>query len=227
MNKKLLLISLIFGSSLAFASEFAEINDYLKILEHFEKNSTTASLETVYTTGLRSAKALETKVSTMDGTKFQQLQKDMLGFNLHRTEFVSISPKYYFFIKLAKKSTNKADTVFFETQRALHDNGGAFPDYYQVITDSAHCTDFDHKAILDSYEKWLAYKKAYPKSYASEVTKEIAEVEKALLSNCVCGTKENYEKKTSQFLKLYPNLPIAEKLKKKNSKQVRFKCSPV
>jgi hypothetical protein len=81
-------------------------------------------------------------------------------------------------------------------------------------------------------EVWIAFQKSYPGRYQVGVRKELALIQSALESECVCGGEDEYRRELQAFLKNYPSSPfksgVASRLEAVNNHtfKIRFHCQP-
>jgi hypothetical protein len=148
-------------------------------------------------------------------------------------EVISANPDASFFVKLAHEKGTKVDQAFFEVLKKTYPDPHSWaPAYIEPKTDWGGCTVFDGKTLSATYGTWIVFQKAYPGRYQVGVRKELALIQSALESECVCGGEDEYRRELQNFIKNYPGSPfksgVASRLKAVNNhtSKIRFHCQP-
>jgi hypothetical protein len=224
------------GSSFAAADPLttvpAGVERYARDVDAVMKNRGPISLEPVFDAGMSSAKALEIdQLERFDEQTYKKVQSMMVGFLVGRVEVIVARPHADFFLKLARERGTSVDRAFFEAYKKTYPDG-FWPAYVQQLTDYSGCTIFDGKTPTEIWGAWTAFQKSYPDRYREAARTELAKVEERLVGNCACGGADGVRKELENFLKAYPNSPIAAKVAshlqavKNGTSGIRFNCIP-
>ena len=203
------------------------------------KSSGPISLEPVFEAGMAAAKVLMSvakaleldQLERFDEPTYQMVQSMMVGFMVFRREVEGAVPRADFFLKLAREKGTSVDQAFFEAYKKT------YPDDYrpacrQPTTDYGGCTVFDGRTLTEVWGAWSAFQKAYPDRCREATRKELAKVEEELVGNCPCGGADGVQKELENFLKAYPNSPMAAKVAshlqavKSGTSGIRLNCRP-
>jgi hypothetical protein len=208
------------------------VERYARDMDTVMKSPGPISLEPVFEEGMTAAKALETdQLERFDEPTYQKVQSLMVGFFLRRVEVVVAAPDPDFFLKLAREKGTSVDRAFFEAQKRTYLKGH-WHAYLQQVTDYSGCTIFDGKTLTEIWGTWTAFQKSYPGRYREDTQKELTNVEEQLVGNCACGGADGVQKELENFLKAYPDSPLAAKVAahlqavKNGTSGVRFNCRP-
>jgi hypothetical protein len=208
-----------------------DVERYALDMNAMMRSPASVSLANAFEKGVLAAEALKQHIEKFDEPTFQKVKRRMVGFYVNRVEVIWAEPDATFFLKLAREKGAKADQAFFEALEETYPEG-VWAAYIVPKTDWGGCTVFNGKTLSGAYGMWIAFQKAYPRKYQSTVQKELAKIQSALESECVCGDEDEYLKELQSFLKTYPTSPfvssVASRLNAVNKKtiKIRFHCEP-
>ena len=210
------------------------VERYARDMNAAMSSSGPVSLEKAFEEGVSAAEALEHgQLHRLDEPTFQKVKRLMIGFWVNRVERISADPDPSFFVKLAHEKGTQVDQSFFEVlMKTYPDSKSWAPVYIEPKTDWGGCYVFDGKTLSGTYGLWTSFQKAYPRIFRGAVRKELALIQSALESECVCGGEDEYRRELQSFLKTYPNSPfasgVASRLDAVNKKtfKIRFHCEP-
>jgi hypothetical protein len=206
------------------------VERYARDINAVMNSSGTVSLEKAFEEGLLAAEALKPDMERLAEPTFQKVKRLMAGFIVNRDEVIFAEPDANFLLKMAREKGTKADQAFFETLAKTYTEG-IWAAYIIPKTDWGGCMVFGGKTLSGTYGFWISYQKAHPDLYQGAVRKELALIQSALESECVCGGEDEYRKELQGFLKTYPASPFAsgvasrlEALNKKPSRSGFIAC---
>ena len=243
IGQAILVVAVLAGSIFAAVDALSTVppgvERYARDMDAVMKNSGPISLEPVFEVGMAAAKVLMAaarvlelnQLERFDEPTYQMVQGMMVGFLLHRVEVVVAAPRADFFLNLAREKGTSVDRAFFEAYKKTYPDG-FWPAYVQQLTDYSGCTIFDGKTPTEIWGAWTAFQKSYPDRYREAARTELAKVEERLVGNCACGGADGVRKELENFLKAYPNSPIAAKVAshlqavKNGTSGIRFNCIP-
>jgi hypothetical protein len=210
------------------------VERYARDMNTAMSSSGPVSLELAFEEGVSAAEALEHgQLDRLDEPTFQNVKRMMIGFWVNRVEVFRADPDPSFFVKLAHEKGTKVDQAFFEVLKKTYPDPHSWaPAYIEPQTDWGGCKVFDGKTLSETYGLWISFQKAYPSLYRSAMRKELALIQSALESECVCGGEDEYRREMQSFLKTYPNSPfasgVASRLEAVNKQtfKIRFHCKP-
>jgi hypothetical protein len=236
IGQGILIVALLSGSILAAADALSTVppgfERYARDMDAVLKSSGPISLEPVFEVGTSAAKALELdQLVRFDEPTYQKVQSMMVGFLVGREEVIVAEPLADFFLKLARERGTSVDRAFFEAQKRTYPDG-YWPVYNQRLGDFSGCTIFDGKTLTEAWGAWIAFQTSYPERYREATQKELAKIEEELLGNCACGGAAGVQKELEDFVKAYPNSPLAAKVAshlqavENGASGIRFNCIP-
>ena len=181
---------------------------------------------------MQAAPSIQAILPELSDSQFSQIQHQMQGFVIGRSETTFVRPSVGYFKNLSRKIGSKADRAFFDVyERTEPDANGAFPAYIHQQTDESGCTRFDGKLLTDLYRGWLTFRTTYPDDYAPEAQGEIDSLETELLSGiCSCENAQKTAAGLQTFVTAFPDLPITPKIKTRitqihsGKSSFRFNC---
>jgi len=185
-------------------------------------------VESVVRKGKTVSEKLE-EIEALSEADYALLEKKMRGFVVNRDEILFIEPDSKFFARLAETRGTKADMAFFALMPQIKPRN-VWAAYIEQQTDVSGCTIYGNGALTGLYGKALQFKRAYPKAYASDINKEIAEILSEFTDGtCACGTRAGVEKEFRAFIKTFPKDKNTPAIKKrlanlKGNKDFRFNC---
>jgi hypothetical protein len=209
-----------------------EVQSYASALDALKQSGGTQPIEPVFEAGMQAAPSIQAVLPELSDSQFSQVQHQMQGFAMSRSETIFVRPSVGYFKNLSRKIGSKADRAFFEIyERTEPDSNGAFPAYIHQQTDESGCTRFDGKLLTDLYRGWLTFRTTYPDDYAPEAQGEIDSIETELKSGiCSCENADKTAKALQTFVDAFPDLPITPKIKtritqiKAGKSSFRFNC---
>jgi hypothetical protein len=210
------------------------VERYARDMDVAMRSSGPIALEPVFEEGLAAAKGLDRDLERFDEPTYRKVQGMMAGFLVDREEAIVVGPHADFFLKLAREKGTSVDRAFFEAQKETYPDGPWWPAYMEPRTDFQGCVIFDGRTLTALYGVWVAFQKSYPERYRAAAQQELAQIEgePGLGSTCACGGEEEVQKELENFLKAFPNSPLAAKVAarlqtlKKHASGIRFHCTP-
>jgi hypothetical protein len=211
----------------------AAVADYASAMDELRTSRGKTPIEPVFEAGMQASPQIQAVLPDLSEAQYQEVKRKMQGFIVAREAIVVVRPSVDFFKSMAQKQGTKADRAFFDIyQRTEPDGNGPFPAYIKQQTDETGCTRFDDgKLMVDLYRGWMTFRTTYPDAYASEAQGEIDSLESELLSGiCACEDANKTAAGLQAFVKAFPDLPIAPKIKKRiaqihsGKSSFRFKC---
>lgn len=209
-----------------------EVESYASALDALKQSGGKQPIEPVFEAGMQAAPSIQSILPELSDSQFSQVQHQMQGFVLGRSETIFVRPSVGYFKNLSRKIGSKADRAFFDIyERTEPDANGAFPAYIHQQTDESGCTGFDGKLLTDLYRGWLTFRTTYPDDYAPEAQGEIDSIETELRSGiCSCENAQKTAAGLQTFVNAFPDLPITPKIKtritqiRSNKSSFRFNC---
>jgi hypothetical protein len=152
------------------------------------------------------------QLETLSEVEFDRLAGDLRGVVLGRSEIVFVEPDAPYFAKLAATDGDEADRAFFEALTATRPRP-VWSVYVEQQTDFSGCIRFGSMALVDTYRRWLEFRRQFPDRYAAGVRAEIDAVSFQLTeSTCACGDLASVERELDRFVRDYPSAPIRSKV---------------
>jgi hypothetical protein len=209
-----------------------EVESYASALDALQQSGGKQPIEPVFEAGMQAAPSIQAVLPELSDSQFSQVQHQMQGFVMSRSETTFVRPSVGYFKNLSRKIGSKADRAFFDIyERTEPDSNGAFPAYIHQQTDESGCTRFDGKLLTDLYRGWLTFRTTYPDDYAPEAQGEIDSIETELKSGiCSCENAQKTAAGLQTFVNAFPDLPITPKIKtriaqiKSGKSSFRFNC---
>jgi hypothetical protein len=220
------------GRVLAAGDELPTVDDYLSALNAVQNGSGTQSLQPVFELAINTASGVEAALPSMSDADYEALKKRLQGFAMNRGKAVYARPSAEYFKALAKKKGTKADRAFFDIYAATEpDNNAMYPAYIKQQPDESGCTLFSGQLLTGLYRKWLDFRTTYPEAYTTEAQGELDSMDAELQAGtCACDGRDQVTAGLSAFVKAFPDLPIAPKIKdriaeiKAGKSHIRFNC---
>jgi hypothetical protein len=133
------------------------------------------------------------------------------GLVISTEEALYALPDPRFFAELARKKGRPVDRAFFDLLIATRPDG-VWPVYIEQQTDVTGCTRLDLPALPSLYERWLEFRRRPLAAYRAAAADELADMERFVLSDCACGSREAALAGLEAFVKALPGAPITAKV---------------
>jgi hypothetical protein len=162
---------------------------------------------------------------------YQMVVQKMTGFLVSRDEVVHVEPNPDFFIKLAQDYGKAHDVAFFQRYKQTIPNG-VWHVYIRQQTDYSGCVRFGSLALVESYQRWTAFRQQFPKQYLREVEQLLVDLDDTLVEEtCACGSAEDVAKELSAFVRELPGAEITPRARdrlekvKQGTSDITFRCT--
>lgn len=193
------------------ASDREIVEAYLSAVTSAESATSPQGIESVFFSLMALRRMLNrvqedrnTVLESLSETEFLHLKGELPSVLIQRQEIVYVEPNTDYFVRLAAKSGNDADRVFFAALKASYPKS-VWPVYIRPQTDYSGCTRFGSMSLVETYRVWSEFRKKYPHRYIAQAKTQVEHVlDKLTTSTCACGDAVGIIQELEQFRKLFP-----------------------
>jgi len=209
------------------------IAQYSNAVEQVLNSKERQSLQPVFELAIQNSPGLQAILPSLSPAELEALKPKSKGLIVNRENPTYVRPSADYFNDLSKSKGTKADRAFFEIYaRTEPDKNAIYPAYIrQQPSNTGGCTIFDGPLLIELYRAWLGFRTTYPDDYATEAQGELDSMNAELQAGtCACGSQNEVTAALTAFVKAFPDLPIAPKLReridrvKAGTSHIRYHC---